>query len=106
MNPVVSLPDIVYFGDLAFIKPAYTTRINQIHDKAKLDETLAKGIEALINDSFRERGMKLVPDYFSLPLWNSFQYLLIMQDLMEGGDAGVLIAFKPEDFIVYDKIAV
>ena len=99
-------PDVAYVGDLALIRPAYTTRIKEIKDRAEIDSTLMRNIEMLVNDSFRERGMKIVPDYFSLPLWDSFQYLLIIQDLMKDRDAGVLIAFKPDDFIVYDKIAV
>ena len=92
--------------DLCFVRPTYTTRTKKITDRSMIGDESQQKLESLINRSFMERGMKLLPEYFSLPLWESFQYLLIVEDLLNERDAGILLAFKPEDFIIYDKIAV
>lgn len=91
--------------DLGFVRPAYTKRTIIITDMSTVTEAQQK-LELLINQSFMERGMNLLPEYFSLPIWDSFQYLLVMEDLLKERDAGILLAFKPEDFVIYDKIAV
>ncbi|MBI2650285.1 GNAT family N-acetyltransferase [Candidatus Woesearchaeota archaeon] len=99
-------PDFEHVGDSALLWPPYTTRINVIADKGDITPEIEERLETLINDSFRARGMKLDSRYFSMPLWESFQYALIMEDLMAGRYVGTLLAFKPEDFVIYDKIAV
>ncbi|MBI2659523.1 GNAT family N-acetyltransferase [Candidatus Woesearchaeota archaeon] len=91
--------------DLSFVRPAYTTKTRIITDILIVREAQQR-LELLINRSFMERGMKLLPEYFSLPIWDSFQYLLVAEDLIKEKDAGVLLAFKPEDFVIIDKIAV
>ena len=59
------------FG-LSFVRPVYTTRTRVITDRLVIREVQQK-LELLINRSFMERGMKLLPEYFSMPLWDSFQ---------------------------------
>ena len=78
----------------------------------KLTPELKSELEILINDSFRERGMELIPDYFSLPIWRNFKYMALTRDTEDDNKiVGGLIAFhmrtpKGTDFMLYDKIFV
>jgi len=88
------------------------TKIDSVENGLGLTQKLKSELEVLINECFRERNMELVPDYFSLPMWHNFEYMLLLQDSQKDDRiVGGLIAFRIKmphgvDFMLYDKIFV
>src|SRR3989338_4048372 len=88
------------------------TKIDSVENGLGLTQKLKSELEVLINECFRERNMELVPDYFSLPMWHNFEYMLLLRDSQKDDRiVGGLIAFHIKmphgiDFMLYDKIFV
>lgn len=79
-----------------------------------IGKELRTELERLINESFIERGMQLIPEYFELPQWKSHgNYMVLGVDAPEpkqvkigGGLIALRDCFDGLDFMLYDKIFV
>ena len=90
-------------------KPIGFQRFVNGEDGQGLPEELKGQLERVINESFRERGFELVPDYFRLPIWHHFAYMISARELQDNKLVGGLLAFRKRtelgiNYVLYDKI--